>query len=56
MVKRNPRPTTTSQLDMFGALTDPQVASKPAVLEKVAWPGYAGMGGHAVLSGISQLR
>lgn len=31
MAKRNPDPTTTSQLDMFGALSEAPAASKPAV-------------------------
>jgi predicted DNA-binding transcriptional regulator AlpA len=38
MAKRNPDPTTTSQLDMFGALTDPPVAPKPAVSEPAMAP------------------
>jgi predicted DNA-binding transcriptional regulator AlpA len=33
MAKRNPDLTTTSQLDMFGALTEPPVAAKPAAPE-----------------------
>jgi predicted DNA-binding transcriptional regulator AlpA len=38
MAKRNPDPTTTSQLDMFGALSEAPTASKPAAPEPAMAP------------------
>jgi predicted DNA-binding transcriptional regulator AlpA len=44
MAKRKPDPTTTSQLDMFGALSEAPAASKPAALEPAIAPAANDLG------------